>query len=76
MAFMKYRSLSGVKEPNKIEIEICETLCNIQNSFHSAVKGVTALEGMCDDIMGKIKPGREEINVYGHIVRIIDLLKR
>ena len=67
---MKYRGLSG------IEREICEILCNIQNSFYSAVNAFTAFERKHDEIVGKIKPGMEDTKLQKHIVRIIVLGKR
>ena len=76
MAFMKHRGSSVIKEANMIEREKCETLCNIQNSFHSAVNAFMELERKHDEIVGKIKLGREETKLYDHNVRIIVLLKR
>ena len=76
IAYMKDGRSSGIKDAMKIEKEFCETLYNIQNSFHSAVNAFTALERKHDEIVGKIKPGRDEIKLYDHIVRIIVLLKR
>ena len=75
MDFMKYRSSSGVEKSNKIERDICENLCNIQNTFHSAVSAFIALERMHNKIVGKIKPGRDKTKLYDHNVKIIVLLK-
>ena len=52
------------------------TLHNRQNSFHSAVNVYTILKRKHDDILDKIKPGRDGTKLYDHIVRIIVLLKR
>ena len=54
IAFMKRsRSSSNIKEL-VIEREICETLVNIQNSFHSAVNAFSALERKHEKIVGII----------------------
>ena len=51
--------------------EVCKTLHNIQNSFHSSVNSFIALERKHDEIVGKMKPGRDETKLYDHIVKII-----
>ena len=76
VAFMKHGRTTGNKNAQLLEREICETHCNIQNSFHSAVNGFTALERKQDEILGKINSGMVESKVNEHIVRIIVLLKR
>ena len=73
---MKFGISSVYKKAQTIEREICKTLCNIQNSFHSVVNAFTALERKCDEIVGNIKPGMEKTKVYDHIVRVIVLLKQ
>ena len=75
IAFIKARRTSGNKIATTLERENFELFCNIQNSFHSAVNAFTVLERKHDEIVGKIKPGREETKVHDHIVRIIVLLK-
>ena len=56
--------------------EICQTLCYIQNSFHSAVNAFTPFKRKHDEIVGKIKSGMEETKVHDQVVIIIVLLKR
>ena len=53
-----------------------KSLSDIQNSFHSTVNAFTALERKHYEIVGNIKPGREERILWDQIVRIIVLLKR
>ena len=45
-------------------------------SFHPAVNALTAVEGNCDEIVGKIKLGMEETKICDHSMRIIVLFKR
>ena len=59
----------------KIDTDILESLCNIENSFHFNVDAFTKLERKHDEI-GKIKLGREERRLWDYIVRIIVLMKR
>ena len=53
IAFMKYGRSGGNKKAQVLEREICETLLNIQNSFHSAVNALTTLEKKHDENSGK-----------------------
>ena len=76
VAFMKHGKSTSNKNAQLLEREICETLCNIQNNFHSAVNAFIALERKHDEILGKINSGMDESKVNEHIVRIIVLLKR
>ena len=76
VAFMKYGRSDGNKKAQVLEREICETLLNIQNSFHRAVSTFTVLVRKHDEIVRKLKPGMEETKVHEHIVRIIVLLNR
>ena len=76
--FMKESRSCGNKNAKMKERKIGETLGNIQNSFHSVVNAVTALERKRkhNEIVITIKPGGEERRLWDHIVRIIILLKR
>ena len=76
VAFMKYGRSNSNKKAQVLEREICETLLNIQNSFHSTVNAFTALERKHDEILGKLKPGMEKTKTHEHIVKIILLIKR
>ena len=76
IAFIEFNVSSDNKKAKMIERVMCETHCNIQNSFHSAVNVFTGLEKKHNEIVGKIKPGRKDTKMHDHIVRIIVLLKR
>ena len=76
LAFARFRSSISNTKAKMIERVICEILCNIQNSFHSALNAFTALETKHDEIVGKIKPGMEDTKLHDHIGRIIVLFKR
>ena len=76
VAFMKHGKSTSNKNAQLLEREICETLWNIQNNFHSAVNAFIALERKHDEILGKINSGMDESKVNEHIVRIIVLFKR
>ena len=75
-AFMKYGMSMKNAKGKQLEREISETLCNIQNSFHSPDNIFTALERKHDEIVGKINSGMKETKVHKNIVRIIILLKK
>ena len=51
---------NGNKTAQSLEREIYEVLHNSHNSFYSAVNAFTALGKMYNEIVGKIKTGREE----------------
>ena len=59
---MKYGISADNKTAKALEREISESLCCIQNSFHSAVSAFTALERKGDDIVGKITEERKKQN--------------
>ena len=54
IAFMKESRSSFNKNAEMIQRKICETLVNIQNSFHSAVNAFSALERKHEKIVGII----------------------
>ena len=62
IAFMRESRSSDNMNAIILKKEICETLHNIQSSFHSAINSFTALEKKHDEIVGTINwVGRKEV---------------
>ena len=59
-----------------IERGICETLCNIQSSFYSAVTAFTTFERKHNKTVDSIKLSGKERKLWDLIVRIIVIEQR
>ena len=73
---MKYEISTKNVKAKELERENSGNLCNIQNSFHSAINTLIALEKKHDEIVCKIDLGMKETKISEHILRIIVLLMR
>ena len=68
--------LIGNQKAKQILKEICQTLGNVQNSFHSAFNAFLECERKHDEIMGTVELGGVQWKLWDQIVRIIVFLKR